>query len=85
MVVKRLPPEQGEVVDLTHKVTPVGDDVKAKHVWREPPPGAGRRSSRICSKCGQREAVVGRDGFCPGQHSVAVTETTHDYDPFEGE
>ncbi len=66
--------------DLTHKRLPVGhDDEGRAHRWGPPPPGAGR--GLICRVCGQRKAVA--DGTpCPGQHSSAVTETQHAYDPF---
>lgn len=83
MVVRRAPVDENAPIDLTHKVLPVDPDVRAKHVWSEPPAGQGSRTQRICKKCGQRMTVVGRDSMCGGRHSVAVAETQHDYDPFD--
>jgi hypothetical protein len=84
MVVKRDPrdADPNAPVDLTHKVLPVDQDVRAKHSWRAPPPGQGGRRQRICAKCGQRLSVVGAESMCPGRQQPGLTETIHDYDPF---
>lgn len=73
-----------EPIDLTHKVLPTGEDDEARrHVWGAPPPGAGRSTDATCRRCGQRRSVVGNTSPCPGQASQAVTETLHEYDPFQ--
>jgi len=54
------------------------------HVWRTPPAGQGNSSERMCASCGARRSVVGQDGQCLGQHSAAVANNTHEYDPMDG-
>jgi hypothetical protein len=51
------------------------------HVWKTPPAGQGSSSERICGACGARRSVIGENSVCLGQHSEAVSETRHEYDP----
>ena len=73
--------DDDQPIDLTHKRLPTQpEDEGRRHRWGAAPPGQGRQ--RTCRLCGQRLTVVGVDSACPGQHSVAVAETLHSYDPF---
>ena len=53
------------------------------HVWNHPPAGQGSSFERVCGSCGARRSVVGATSECRGQHSDAVSETAHEYDPME--